>query len=65
MKIWNSHNFINLGFDDRFFSDGLYGFGAYFALDAVYSNSYAAANANGVRRMLLCNVLLGKVEALS
>ena len=50
---------IDSGFDDRWFANGFFGFGAYFADDPNKSNGYAPA-ANGFQNMFICKVLLGK-----
>ena len=52
-------------FDDRFYkSGGLFGHGAYFADDPNKSNGYADKEANGMRHMFLCKVLLGKEQKI-
>ena len=50
---------IDSGFDDRWFKNGAWGFGAYFADDPRKSNGYAPAE-NGVQNIFICKVLLGK-----
>src|SRR5690606_22824554 len=51
--------------DFRHSDHGMYGRGAYFAVNAVYSTSYASKrSSNGVfRSMFLCRVAVGKPEA--
>lgn len=52
------------GFDSRFSSQGFYGIGTYFAVDACYSNEYAYQNQDGTKSMFLARVLIGKAYNL-
>eukprot|EP00940_MAST-03C_sp_MAST-3C-sp2_P001067 g1067.t1 len=47
------------GFDPRL-GDGYYGHGAYFAVNAQYSDSYAHSTRGGAKQMFLANVLTGR-----
>lgn len=46
-------------FDNRYFRDGKWGYGAYFADDPVKSNDYAVPNGQQIKSMLINKVLLG------
>ncbi len=49
-----------MGFDFRFTRpNGLWGFGAYFAAAAAYSNTYAYLTTDGMRQIILAKVLTG------
>ena len=46
-------------FDMRYCQKGMWGRGNYFAVNASYSNSFAHTDKDGVRQMLMANVLTG------
>ena len=46
-------------FENSYFKNGYWGFGAYFADDPVKSHGYAPADDNGIRHMFICKVILG------
>jgi len=53
-----------LGMDNRFWSQGMFGTGAYFAADPRKAHNFTKHSANRVNLMFYCHVLLGKVEVL-
>ncbi len=54
------------GFDARYFKpNGYYGRGAYFADVPSKSHQYAGPDSNGLRRMFIVKVALGKQEELT
>jgi hypothetical protein len=55
VKIYNSEQ----GFDNRFAIRGMWGKGAYFAVKAEYSNSYAYTTPKGNKQMFLAQVVTG------
>ena len=54
------------GFDMRFSADGMWGRANYFAVNSLYSNSYAyAMPGTSSRQMFMATVLIGKTEQLN
>ena len=56
------YKIIVMGFNRSFAGKNavMYGKGVYFARDASYSDDYAKADSEGIKRMFLCRVVVGE-----
>ena len=52
-----------IGFDMAHSSDGMWGRGCYFAVNASYSNNYAHPRPQNYKQMLLASVIIGECES--
>jgi len=47
-------------FENSYYKNGNWGFGAYFADNPIKSHNYTKPDKNNIRHMFICKVILGK-----